>query len=398
MKKFFLLTTLLLFGNLCRAESLQFVTTLASPVGTFASLETADPTATVSAPLVNFCNRRISTGLVTLSGANAYIYTMHLQNGATLGGTVPEYRVSGTMQVASGATLEGGRLMANEVTLEDSVMAKSNVTDTLYLDSSEVLGAKADALSIPGQVEASGTGSKENMEWNNSYTCDYEISEGEDNDETTYMVRYNPNTGRFEHPSGIDSGDTCDSNPLVKYTGTPSQTCLDVWLGGSGTTSSMLDMSFGTIHLYQVGDGCDPYTMPCGSYQEVIYPCKANNTYGGGADIRYALSSSNSSLSQSQRWKYYVPKSSQIAKFFGGLKSAYNSWLNNGDWDLGHPYTFNVCLSDASATYQGKGIHYTISYGRTSFRAQRHYPEGSSGGNATCVSDNKYSSYLLKSK
>lgn len=395
MKKFFLLTTLLLFGNLCRAESLQFVTTLASPVGTFASLETADPTATVSAPLVNFCNRRISTGLVTLSGANAYIYTMHLQNGATLGGTVPEYRVSGTMQVASGATLEGGRLMANEVTLEDSVMAKSNVTDTLYLDSSEVLGAKADALSIPGQVETSGTGSKENMEWNNSYTCDYKISEAEE--QTPFsdrMVRYNADTGRFENIDGINTYDTCDGNPLLKYSGTPSEECIDIF--PYNDLNNLIYTVYGTVTIYSSDSECNIWTGSCTEFEKVVYPCKANSAHGGGADIRYALSSSNSSLSQSQRWKYYVPKSSQVNKFFGALKTAYNKWLNNGDWDLGHPFTFNACTSKVIAG--GKGYEYTISYGTTSFRATQHLPQGDAGGDAVCVSDNKYSSYLLKSK
>lgn len=398
MKKFFLLTTVLLFGNLCRAESLQFVTTLASPVGTFASLETADPTATVSAPLVNFCNRRISTGLVTLSGANAYIYTMHLQNGATLGGTVPEYRVSGTMQVASGATLEGGRLMANEVTLEDSVMAKSNVTDTLYLDSSEVLGAKADALSIPGQVETSGTGSKENMEWNNSYTCDYKTVDSSSNNPqyAQEMVRYNPDNGRFENAS-LSTYDTCDGKPLVKYTGTPTTECIDVWLDGS--PDNMLSSNLGTITItgcYE--EGCDG-TMPCSSYYNVVPVCNARLPQGwqvtDGKNINFALSSQNNSITQDQRWKYYVPTKSKVNQFFGALKATYERWLNNGDWSLGHPYTFNVCIQDARAG--SKGITYTLSYGTTSFRVTRHSPNSTSE-DVECVSDDKYVSYLLKSK
>ncbi|WP_428081348.1 hypothetical protein [Candidatus Avelusimicrobium alvi] len=164
------LTVLVLLSGACvlHAEEMKFVTTLSSPLGTFAQLETADYSATTSVPLLNFCNTRASVGTVTLKGANSYLQTVYLKNGTTLGGNTPEYRISGTLAVNAGGEVEGGRLLANAATVSGASSAKSKVEDTLYAASLKVKGAKAASLTIPGQVQTVGTGSGLTMYWSNS--------------------------------------------------------------------------------------------------------------------------------------------------------------------------------------------------------------------------------------
>lgn len=382
------------------AEQMTFVTTLSSPLGTFAQLETADPSAVSSVPLVNFCNSRSSVGTVTLKGANAYLQTLYLKNATVLGGNTPEYRVENALNVNKDGELTAGRLMADKVTVTGAADAKSNVSDTLYADALTVKGAKTESLVIPGQVETvAGENSTATLEWSNAYPCDYEEVAGpppSSDYEWTQMVRYNADNGRFENNNGLSTYDTCDGKPLLKYTGTPSSECIDIWLDGS--TSSMLYSKLGNIVITETGEGCS-WPVPCSQYHQVVPICNARLPQGwqitDGSDIKFALSSSNSSITQDQRWKYYVPKSSQVSQFFGNLKTTYERWLNNGDWSLGHPYTFNVCIQDEVAT--SKGIQYTLSYGKTSFKASKHLPKQETpAGTVECVSENKYTSYLLK--
>ena len=164
------LTVLVLLSGACvlHAEQMTFVTTLSSPLGTFAQLETADYSATTSVPLLNFCNTRASVGTVTLKGADTYLQTLSLKNGTTLGGNTPEYRISGTLSVNNNSEVTGGRLLANTATVSGAYSAKSKVEDTLYAASLKVKGAKTPALTIPGQVQTVGTGSGLTMYWSNS--------------------------------------------------------------------------------------------------------------------------------------------------------------------------------------------------------------------------------------
>ena len=152
---------------------MTFVTTLSSPLGTFAQLETADPSALSSVPLVNFCNSRASAGTVTLQGADTYIQTLALKNATVLGGNTPEYRISGTLSVNNNSEVTGGRLLANAATVSGASSAKSKVADTLYMSSMKVKGAKAAGLTIPSQVQTSGSGNNDELEWSNIYTKDY---------------------------------------------------------------------------------------------------------------------------------------------------------------------------------------------------------------------------------
>ena len=182
---------LLLGACVLNAEEMRFVTTLSSPLGTFAQLETADPSALSSVPLVNFCNSRASAGTVTLQGADTYIQTLALKNATVLGGNTPEYRISGALSVNNNSEVTGGRLLANTATLSGASSAKSKVEDTLYAASLKVKGAKTANLTIPGQVQTSGSGNNDELEWSNIYTKDYKSdgTESGGNTYTSYLLK-----------------------------------------------------------------------------------------------------------------------------------------------------------------------------------------------------------------
>ena len=84
-------------------------------MGTFAQLETADPTTMAKAPVVNFCNTKTSVGSIALNGANSYIQRLNITGGSTLGGNIKEFRVQNTMQINTDTSVKGGRLLASNV-------------------------------------------------------------------------------------------------------------------------------------------------------------------------------------------------------------------------------------------------------------------------------------------
>ena len=175
MKKILAFMLLPLCACVCGGEEMRFITTLSSPVGTFAQLETADPQYYTEAPVVNYCNTWVSSGKMTLAGANAYVGQLKLLPGVTLGGNVPEYRVSGSSGIVmyGGGRITGGRLMANKVAFTTMGQSKSDVENTLYVPSASFRGAKATNLTIPGKVQTANQGSGEELEWSNIYTSDY---------------------------------------------------------------------------------------------------------------------------------------------------------------------------------------------------------------------------------
>ena len=179
MKKFFILCLLTLGVSVVSAEEMRFITTLSSPVGTFAQLETAHPQVYTESPVVNFCNTRVNSGRMTLAGANAYVTNMRLAASTTMGGDVPEYRISATPGILmyAGARITGGRLMADAVTFSDDSQPKSNVTSTLYGTDITLRGVKTTNLTIPGQVQTTNQGAGDEMEWSNIYANDYTCDE-----------------------------------------------------------------------------------------------------------------------------------------------------------------------------------------------------------------------------
>ncbi|WP_428081443.1 hypothetical protein [Candidatus Avelusimicrobium alvi] len=223
------LTVLVLLSGACvlHAEEMKFVTTLSSPLGTFAQLETADYSATTSVPLLNFCNTRSSAGTVALKGADTYLQTLSLKNGTTLGGNTPEYRISGTLSVNNNSEVTGGRLLANTASLSGASSAKSQVTDTLYMSSMKVKGAKAGSLTIPSEVQTSGSGNNDELEWSNIYTKDYK-SDGSANGSksyTSYLLKTKVRCVASEATActsskgtwdDTDCSCTCPSNMILK--------------------------------------------------------------------------------------------------------------------------------------------------------------------------------------
>ena len=218
---------LLLGACVLNAEEMRFVTTLSSPLGTFAQLETADPSALSSVPLVNFCNSRASAGTVTLQGADTYIQTLALKNATVLGGNTPEYRISGALSVNNNSEVTGGRLLANTASLSGASSAKSKVEDTLYMSSMKVKGAKAGSLTIPSQVQTSGSGNNDELEWSNIYTKDYK-SDGSANGSksyTSYLLKTKVRCVASEATActsskgtwdDTDCSCTCPSNMILK--------------------------------------------------------------------------------------------------------------------------------------------------------------------------------------
>lgn len=177
-KKIGALLGLMAAAGLVWAEDLTFVTTLSSPMGTFAQLEAVDPSIITVAPLVNFCNTRAPAGAVAVKGANAYLRTLLLKNGTSLGGGVAEYRVESALNAAAGAELTGGRLLASAVGVSGASSAKNKVDETLYVSGMKVKGARTPALVIANRVQTSGAGSNEDLHWSNVYNKDYKCANG----------------------------------------------------------------------------------------------------------------------------------------------------------------------------------------------------------------------------
>lgn len=68
--------------------------------------------------------------------------------------------------------------MASNVSFSGAVDAKSEAKSGLYVNSATVQGVKTDALTIPNKVQTSGSGSGEEMVWDNAYSRDYTCKDG----------------------------------------------------------------------------------------------------------------------------------------------------------------------------------------------------------------------------
>ena len=182
MKKIALISACMLLFTVANAEQMQFVTTLSAPVGNFAHLDAADSTHVTTAPILNFCNTRSNVGNIVIKGANAYLKQVNVQNGTTLGSTnTPEYRLSEKLTVEDGGTVTAGRIMANNVTFNDTNFHKSNVTGTVYGNDVAVMGGKADNMDISSTAKINKSAQNsayldKEMEWSNEYQCDYNSS------------------------------------------------------------------------------------------------------------------------------------------------------------------------------------------------------------------------------
>ena len=192
MKKITLICACVLLFTAVNAEQMQFVTTMSAPVGNFAHLDAADSTHVTSAPILNFCNTRSSVGKIVIKGAGAYLKQIDIQNGTTLGSTnTPEYRLGENLSIENGGTVTAGRVMAKDVTFEDTNFHKSNVAGTIYGNDVAVMGGKTDNMDISGTAKISKSAQNsanlgEELWWDNQYASDYDSSGNKKSNGKTY--------------------------------------------------------------------------------------------------------------------------------------------------------------------------------------------------------------------
>ena len=280
MKKIIFFSASLLLFTAASAEELQFVTTISPPVGSFAHLDAADSTHVTTAPILNFCNTRSSAGKIAIKGAGAYLKQIDIQNGTALGSTnTPEYRLGEKLTIGTGGTVTAGRVMANQVTFDDTNYHKSNVTNTLYGNDVAVMGGKTDNMEISSTAKINKSAQKtENLGvelwWDNQYKNDYDASGNKKTNGKTYTSFLLKSKGGVEgctpyHSeykkitkeeaeilgSGVDH-DLCvpgNEHKLYKYTCptnlTEKQECVDVYKvnrGGSSKQGRYIDWFLGT--------------------------------------------------------------------------------------------------------------------------------------------------------
>lgn len=170
MKKLLILG-LLSAGLSINAAEMSFITVLSSPVGSFNRLEAVDFSAPASASAVNFCTKVGSSGSVQLKGLqSASLGAVALASGTRLGRSGAGDYVLNSIRLNSDGAVEGGRLLANNVTVSGQGVGKSS---NLYGTTLTVAGAKTTKLNVGGGKSVmSGTGSATEMVWSNEYQND----------------------------------------------------------------------------------------------------------------------------------------------------------------------------------------------------------------------------------
>lgn len=297
MKKIIFFSVSLLLFTAASAEELQFVTTISPPVGSFAHLDAADSTHVTTAPILNFCNTRSSAGKIAIKGAGAYLKQIDIQNGTALGSTnTPEYRLGEKLTIEKGGTVTAGRVMANQVTFDDTNYHKSNVTNTLYGNDVAVMGGKTDNMEISSTAKINKSAQKtENLGvelwWDNQYKNDYDASGNKKTNGKTYTSFLLKSKGGVDGctPSAdykkitkdelwdlLDDPDTNLCNPhnfnkLQKYTCptnlTEKKECVDIYKvnrGGSSKVGSYISYVLGTKFKDEQGRTIDYKRRPSG--------------------------------------------------------------------------------------------------------------------------------------
>lgn len=124
MKKYLFLVAGVLTGTLLFGEDFNFVSTMSSPLGVFAKLETADAQSVTSVPKVNYCTVHADSGTLTALGkdstynANAQLGTLEVNGG--LVGNATQWKAS-SVTVGSGGVLKVKRIMANTFDFNNTV-------------------------------------------------------------------------------------------------------------------------------------------------------------------------------------------------------------------------------------------------------------------------------------
>ena len=276
MKKIIFFSASLLLFTAASAEELQFVTTISPPVGSFAHLDAADSTHVTTAPILNFCNTRSSAGKIAIKGAGAYLKQIDIQNGTALGSTnTPEYRLGEKLTIEKGGTVTAGRVMANQVTFDDTNYHKSNVTNTLYGNDVAVMGGKTDNMEISSTAKINKSAQKtENLGvelwWDNQYKNDYDASGNKKTNGKTYTSFLLKSKGSvdactpyhseykkitFDEVLDLFGGpNICNPhsyNNLQQYTCptnlTEKKECIDIYKVNGGGSSYVGDYKWGSL-------------------------------------------------------------------------------------------------------------------------------------------------------
>ena len=146
MKKFLAGISLVFLAGLGYGADMGFVTVLSSPVGSFASLETAGTSPVVvgdgtNSGKVNFCNTRSSSGTITLLGnAGANLGTVNLSSHSGLLGNMQAFQADNFI-LQGDARIDGKALIANKVNLA-GVSVPVNIP---FFSSNFTVGAARDA-------------------------------------------------------------------------------------------------------------------------------------------------------------------------------------------------------------------------------------------------------------
>ena len=302
MKKIIFFSASLLLFTAASAEELQFVTTISPPVGSFAHLDAADSTHVTTAPILNFCNTRSSAGKIAIKGAGAYLKQIDIQNGTALGSTnTPEYRLGEKLTIGTGGTVTAGRVMANQVTFDDTNYHKSNVTNTLYGNDVAVMGGKTDNMEISSTAKINKSAQKaENLGvelwWDNQYKNDYDASGNKKTNGKTYTsfllkskggvegcTPYHSEYKKITYEEALDvfgERNLCEPNilhKLQKYTCptnlTEKKECVDLYkvpMGGSSKVGSYISYVLGTKFKDDYGKTIDYKRRP--SNERPPYP------------------------------------------------------------------------------------------------------------------------------
>ncbi len=352
MKKIIFFSASLLLFTAASAEELQFVTTISPPVGSFAHLDAADSTHVTTAPILNFCNTRSSAGKIAIKGAGAYLKQIDIQNGTALGSTnTPEYRLGEKLTIGTGGTVTAGRVMANQVTFDDTNYHKSNVTNTLYGNDVAVMGGKTDNMEISSTAKINKSAQKtENLGvelwWDNQYKNDYDASGNKKTNGKTYTsfllkskgsvddcTPYHSEYKKITEDEVLDlygEGNLCvphNYNKLQKYTCptnlTEKKECVDIYKVNRGGSSK------------------------AGRYTRFFVGTKFKDDYGIETDYkRQPLNSRPSSPNAMER---YFPKD------FGG--QALKGYMEYGGSSLWEDYPEAVLIGT-------EGISGTLPYAR----------------------------------
>ena len=215
IKKFLGLISFMLVASLGYGESMDFVTVLSSPVGSFANLETANASFPATANKVNFGSRLASGGTISLAGTTGpSLGKVVLDKNAGLSSTnAKEVRVPGVKVSHSGA-LKGASLLAGTFNMSGAELSELQVKGATTTTDGQVLIDSGITVQAAGanKLTINRTGSKtdnfnsatnsRDVMWSNIYATDYDGSQAGTRDYSRqYILKGKP--VRIIRPYGI---------------------------------------------------------------------------------------------------------------------------------------------------------------------------------------------------